>query len=57
LNIACDLVHPIYDCCYLALAIQENSIVITADRRFRLAVAHHLSLANRDLLLRDIVLN
>jgi predicted nucleic acid-binding protein len=55
-NIACDLIHPIYDCCYLALAIEENSIVVTADRRFRSAVAKHPSLADRVLLLRDIVL-
>jgi predicted nucleic acid-binding protein len=56
LNLACDLTHPIYDCCYLALAIQENSVVVTADRRFRSAVAEHPSLADRVLLLRDIVL-
>ena len=57
LNIACDLAHPIYDCCYLALAIRENSVVVTADRRFRSAVARHPSLAARVLLLRDIVLH
>jgi predicted nucleic acid-binding protein len=56
-NIACDLAHTIYDCCYLALAIRENSVVITADRRFRAAVARHPSLAARVLLLRDIVLH
>jgi predicted nucleic acid-binding protein len=27
-------VHPIYDCCYLALALEENLVVVTADRRF-----------------------
>ena len=56
-SIACDLAHPIYDCCYLALAIEEGSIVVTADRRFRLAVAKHPSLADRVVLLRDIVLH
>jgi len=56
-SIACDLIHPIYDCCYLALAIEENSIMVTADRRFRSAVAKHPSLADRVLLLRDIVLS
>jgi predicted nucleic acid-binding protein len=56
LAIARDLIHPVYDCCYLALAIEENSIVVTADRRFRSAVAKHPSLADRVLLLRDIVL-
>jgi predicted nucleic acid-binding protein len=57
LAIARDLVHPIYDCCYLALAIEENLVVVTADRRFRAAVAQHPSLADRVLLLRDIVLH
>jgi len=57
LAIARDLTHPFYDCCYLALAIEENSVVVTADRRFRAAVAHHSSLADRVLLLRDIVLH
>jgi len=57
LSIASDLSHPIYDCCYLALAIEENTVVVTADRRFRAAVAAHPSLAERVLLLRDIVLS
>lgn len=57
LAIARDLVHPIYDCCYLALAIEENLVVVTADRRFRAAVAEHPSFADRVLLLRDIVLH
>lgn len=57
LNLACDLAHPVYDCCYLALAIQEQSLVVTADRRFRSAVANHPSLASRVVLLRDIVLH
>jgi predicted nucleic acid-binding protein len=25
--------HPVYDCCYLALAIRENAPLVTADRR------------------------
>lgn len=56
MSIACDLAHPIYDCCYLALAVDENCVVVTADRRFRSAVEQHPSLAARVLLLRDIVL-
>ena len=55
LAIAHDLAHPVYDCCYLALAIEEDAIVVTADRRFRSAVAAHPSLADRVVLLRDIV--
>jgi predicted nucleic acid-binding protein len=55
LAIAHDMTHPIYGCCYLALAIEEDAIVVTADRRFRSAVAAHPSLADRVVLLRDIV--
>jgi hypothetical protein len=55
LTIACDLKHPIHDCCYLALALEENAVVVTAaDRRFKAAVAPHSALADRVVLLRDI---
>ena len=57
LSIANDLAHPIYDCCYLALALEEDATVVTADRRFRTAVARHPALASRVILLRDIVLS
>ena len=30
--------HPVYDCLYLAMAIRENTYVVTADARFRAAV-------------------
>ena len=56
LAIANELAHPIYDCCYLSLALEEDAIVVTADRRFRSRVASRPSLADRVLLLRDIVL-
>lgn len=56
LAMAYDLAHPIHDCCYLALAIEENAVVVTADRRFRTAVVSHPALADRVVLLRDIVL-
>jgi predicted nucleic acid-binding protein len=56
LNIAHDLAHPIYDCCYLALALEENAVVVTADRRFQSADAAHPALADRVVLLRDIAL-
>ena len=32
------LAHPVYDCLYLALAIRENTYVVTADARFYTAV-------------------
>jgi predicted nucleic acid-binding protein len=35
------LPHPVYDCLYLALAIHENTILITADSRFARAVRRH----------------
>jgi len=34
LEIGLRLNHPIYDCIYLAIAIEQNTHVITADRRF-----------------------
>ena len=57
LSIARDLGHPVYDCCYLALAVDANCVVVTADRRFRAAAVRHPSLAARVVLLRDIVLH
>lgn len=30
--------HPVYDCCYLALAEQRDSKLITADRKFHALV-------------------
>jgi predicted nucleic acid-binding protein len=33
-RLAIDLGHPAYDCFYLAVAVQEQYSVITADRRF-----------------------
>jgi predicted nucleic acid-binding protein len=32
------LAHPVYDCLHLALAIREDTYVVTADRRFHAAV-------------------
>jgi predicted nucleic acid-binding protein len=50
LKLANDVGHPIYDCIYLALAVQQNTYVVTADRRFA-AVAERPSLAGRVRLL------
>lgn len=41
LRLAQDLNHPVYDCMYLALAMEEQRRVITADRRFFGAVRDH----------------
>jgi len=39
LNLAIGLSHPIYDCLYLALALHQDTHVVTADRRFAAAAA------------------
>lgn len=39
LRLAIELNHPAYDCFYLALAIAEDDVLITADRRFHAACA------------------
>jgi predicted nucleic acid-binding protein len=44
-RLAVDLDHPVYDCFYLALAIQEQHPVVTADQRFYDAVRNHPYLA------------
>ena len=37
-DLAAALDHPVYDCLYLALAIREDTFVVTADSRFHAAV-------------------
>jgi predicted nucleic acid-binding protein len=34
MRLALELEHPIYDCFYLSAAIQKDTYVVTADRRF-----------------------
>jgi predicted nucleic acid-binding protein len=46
-RLAIDLGHPAYDCFYLALAVQEQYPVITADRRFFDIVRKHPYLSDR----------
>jgi predicted nucleic acid-binding protein len=46
-RLALDLDHPAYDCFYLALALQEQLPVVTADRRFFDVVRKHPYLADR----------
>lgn len=46
-RLAVDLDHPAYDCFYLALAIQEQYPVITADTRFYDKVRAHPYFFNR----------
>ncbi len=46
-RLALDLDHPVYDCFYLALAVQEQLPVVTADRRFYDVVHKHPYLSDR----------
>lgn len=46
-RLAVDLDHPVYDCFYLALAMQEQHRVVTADARFHGKVSGHPYLADR----------
>lgn len=46
-RLAVDLDHPVYDCFYLALAVQEQYAVVTADARFHEKVRSHPYLSDR----------
>ena len=46
-RLAVDLGHPAYDCYYLALAMQEQYPVVTADARFHDQVREHPYLSDR----------
>lgn len=50
-RLALELGHPVYDCFYLAAAAQNDTYVITADRRFVERVATKSSLSDRIRLL------
>ncbi|HEU0215775.1 MAG TPA: type II toxin-antitoxin system VapC family toxin, partial [Stellaceae bacterium] len=39
--LALELGHPVYDTLYLAVALAEHGVVVTADRPFVEAVARH----------------
>ncbi len=53
-RLALDLDHPVYDCVYLALALQEGYPVVTADKRFHDVVNRHPYLADRIAHVRDL---
>lgn len=48
-RLAADIDHPVYDCFYLALAIQTGYPVVTADVRFHDKVRVHPYLSDRIL--------
>lgn len=51
LQFATELLHPVYDCLYLALADHYDTYVITDDRRFAASVTARSDLAGRIRLL------
>lgn len=51
LSLAHQLGHPVYDCLYLALAVRENTYVVTADARFLAAASRDEGLHDRVRLL------
>lgn len=53
-RLAVDLDHPVYDCFYLALAVQEQYPVVTADQRFHDAVRAHPYLSDRIVHVREL---
>lgn len=53
-RLAVDLDHPVYDCFYLALAVQEQYPVVTADRRFYNVVRAHPYLSDRIMHVQDL---
>jgi predicted nucleic acid-binding protein len=53
LKLATELSHPVYDCLYLALALNYDTHVVTDDRRFAAAVTDRPDLADRVQLLRN----
>jgi predicted nucleic acid-binding protein len=53
-RLASDLDHPVYDCMYLALALQEQRPVITADGRFHSVVQGHPYLSGHVIALQSL---
>lgn len=53
LTLALDLQHTVYDCAYLAIALEVGCPVVTVDRRFAQIVAGYPSFAGRVLLLNE----
>jgi predicted nucleic acid-binding protein len=46
--------HSIYDCAYLALALELDAVYVTADQRFWRKTREHPRFAGRVVLLRDL---
>jgi predicted nucleic acid-binding protein len=54
LELAVMLKHPIYDCLYLALALDRGARVVSADRRFRTASRRRSDLVGAVVLLSEL---
>lgn len=54
LDLAMALGHPIYDCLFLALAIDRDCLLLTADDNFQRVVADRSDLAPRIVMLSDL---
>lgn len=54
LDLAMSLSHPVYDCLFLALAIERDCRLLTADDKFRRIVAERSALASRIVMLPDL---
>ncbi len=53
LELAHDLAHPVYDCVYLATALELGGTFVTADRRLGARLAQRPALARRVVTLGD----
>ena len=54
LALAIRIDQTVYDCLYLALAIDESCPLVTADIRFANAASKHMELRNRVVRLGDL---
>ncbi len=57
LRLALELRHPVYDCLYLALALDRGVPLVTADRRFVEAVRRRRALAHQVRLLQELAVS
>jgi predicted nucleic acid-binding protein len=54
LSLAGMLDHLVYDCAYLALALQVDAVYVTADQRFRRKAVRRPDLVGRVMLLGEL---